>query len=42
MAYRHEYLGEEVGTGLEVFTNVTLREITDEEIAVFDRIKQRA
>jgi len=23
-AYRHEYLGEEVGTGLEVFTNVTL------------------
>ena len=40
MAYRHEYLGEEVGTGLEVFTNVTLREITDEEIAVFDRIKQ--
>lgn len=40
MAYRHEYLGEEVGTGLEVFTNVTLREITDEEIRVFDRIKQ--
>jgi phage terminase large subunit len=40
MAYRHEYLGEEVGTGLEVFTNVTLREITDEEIQVFDRIKQ--
>lgn len=40
MAYRHEYLGEEVGTGLEVFTNVTLREMTDEEIARFDRIKQ--
>jgi phage terminase large subunit len=40
MAYRHEYLGEEVGTGLEVFTNVKLREITDEEIKVFDRIKQ--
>lgn len=40
MAYRHEYLGEEVGTGLEVFTNVTLREITDEEISIFDRIKQ--
>lgn len=39
-AYRHEYLGEEVGTGLEVFTNVTLREITDEEIKTFDRIKQ--
>lgn len=40
MAYRHEYLGEEVGTGLEVFTNVTLRQITDEEIRMFDRIKQ--
>lgn len=40
MAYRHEYLGEEVGTGLEVFHNVTLREITDDEIKTFDRIKQ--
>ncbi len=40
MAYRHEYLGEEVGTGLEVFTNVTLRPIADEEINIFDRIKQ--
>jgi phage terminase large subunit len=40
MAYRHEYLGEEVGTGLEVFNNVTLREITDDEIKTFDRIKQ--
>lgn len=40
MAYRHEYLGEEVGTGLEVFRNVTLRKITDEEIKKFDRIKQ--
>jgi len=40
MAYRHEYLGEEVGTGLEVFTNVELRTITDNEIAAFDRIRQ--
>jgi phage terminase large subunit len=40
MAYRHEYLGEETGTGLEVFTNVTLRAITDDEIKTFDRIKQ--
>jgi len=39
-AYRHEYLGEEVGTGLEVFTNVTLREISKEEIQRFDRIRQ--
>lgn len=39
-AYRHEYLGEEVGTGLEVFTNVTIRTITDDEIATFDRFYQ--
>ncbi len=39
-AYRHEYLGEEVGTGLEVFTNVELRAVTMDEIAVFDRIRQ--
>ena len=36
-AYRHEYLGEETGTGLEVFNNVTVRPITDKEIAYFDR-----
>ncbi len=40
IAYRHEYLGEEVGTGLEVFTNIELRTISDEEIATFDRIRQ--
>lgn len=40
MAYRHEYLGEEVGTGLEVFNNIELRTITDNEIASFDRIRQ--
>jgi phage terminase large subunit len=39
-AYRHEYLGEEVGTGLEVFNNVELRIITQDEIAVFDHIRQ--
>jgi phage terminase large subunit len=38
--YRHEYLGEVTGTGGEVFTNVTIREITDEEIKRFDRIKR--
>ncbi len=36
--YRHEYLGEVTGTGGEVFTNLTVRRITDEEIAAFDRI----
>lgn len=40
MKYRHEYLGEATGTGGKVFDNVTIREITDAEIAVFDRIKQ--
>ena len=39
-AYRHEYLGEAVGTGGKVFDNVTLREITAEERARFDRIRQ--
>lgn len=36
-AYRHEYLGEEVGTGLEVFTNVTLERI---DASTFDHIRQ--
>jgi PBSX family phage terminase large subunit len=40
LAYRHEYLGEDVGTGGEVFKNLTLRRISDEEIKAFDRIKR--
>ena len=36
--YEHEYLGYATGTGGEVFTNITQRRITDEEIAAFDRI----
>ena len=36
--YRHEYLGEVTGTGGEVFTNLTLRTISNEEIKTFDRI----
>lgn len=39
-AYRHEYLGEEIGTGLEVFNNVTLRAIPDGEIQYFDNYQQ--
>lgn len=39
-AYCHEYLGEEVGTGLEVFTNVELVRLTDDEIAAFDQVRQ--
>ena len=37
--YRHEYLGEAVGSGSEVFENLEIREITDEELAHFDRIR---
>ena len=36
--YEHEYLGKAVGTGGNVFDNLELREITDEEISHFDRI----
>lgn len=39
-SYRHEYLGEAVGTGGNVFDKLELREITDAEIASFDRIYQ--
>ena len=37
-AWRHEYLGEAVGTGGNVFENLELREIGDEELQHFDRI----
>lgn len=38
LAYRHEYLGEAVGTGLNVFTNINLRSISSDEIRKFDHI----
>lgn len=38
-AYEHEYLGIATGTGGQVFENVTVRKVTDEELARFDRIK---
>lgn len=38
LAYRNEYLGEATGTGGAVFTNLTIREITDDEIKRFDKI----
>ena len=37
-AYQHEYLGIPVGTGGNVFDNLELREITDDEVSRFDRI----
>ncbi|MEE3311331.1 MAG: terminase large subunit, partial [Acutalibacteraceae bacterium] len=38
--YRHEYLGEATGTGGQVFYNLTVRKITDEEVKRFDKIRQ--
>ena len=37
-AYRHEYGGEVVGSGAAVFDNLSLRAVSDEEIASFDRL----
>ena len=39
-AYRHEYLGEVVGSGTAVFENLRIEKITDEQISSFDRIKR--
>lgn len=37
-AYEHEYLGVPTGTGGEVFTNLEIRTISDEELGHFDQI----
>ena len=37
-AYRHEYLGEPVGLGTNVFDLLEIREITDDEIKSFESI----
>lgn len=37
-AYENEYMGVANGTGGNVFDNVTIREVTDEEIKTFDRL----
>ena len=37
-AYRHEYGGEATGTGANVFENIELRAIPDDEIDKFDKI----
>lgn len=39
-AYEHEYMGEPNGDGGNVFDNIEVREITEEEISHFDRIYQ--
>lgn len=38
--YRHEYLGEAVGTGGEVFENLKLRTLSEQEIGGFDSIRR--
>ena len=37
-AYEHEYLGIPIGNGTEVFDNLNIRKITDEEIDKFDHL----
>lgn len=37
-AYEHEYMGIPVGNGTEVFDNLTIRIITEEERAKFDKL----
>lgn len=37
-AYRHEYLGEVTGTGGAVFENVQKKELSNQDIASFDRL----
>lgn len=39
-SYEHEYLGEITGTGGEVFDNVQIRPISNEEISGFENIKR--
>lgn len=39
-SYEHEYLGSITGTGGEIFTNVQIRRISDEEIEDFYNIKR--
>lgn len=39
-SYEHEYLGEVTGTGGEIFNNVQIRQISDEEISEFEVIRR--
>lgn len=38
--YRWEYLGEPIGSGVVPFNNLTFRSITDDEVRMFDNIRQ--
>lgn len=37
--YNHEYLGEVTGTGGEIFDNLEVVKLSDEEVKSFDNIK---
>lgn len=37
-AYEHEYLGNPIGTGGEVFDNLVIDELPDEQVSAFDKI----
>ena len=37
--YRHEYMGEAIGSGVVPFDNLEFRTITDEEVKVFDNYR---
>ena len=39
MKYRWEYMGEAIGSGITPFNNLEFRDITDEEVANFDNIR---
>ena len=40
MRYRWEYLGEAIGSGVVPFDNLTIRTISDEELATFDNFRK--
>lgn len=39
-AYNHEYLGEAIGMGTDIFDNIEIRTITDDEINSYERFYQ--
>lgn len=39
-SYEHEYLGEVTGTGGEIFANVKIRRISDEEISGYENVRR--
>ncbi len=39
-AYDHEYLGEITGTNAEIFPNVKLRTISDDELETYDKVRR--